>query len=223
MRSTKLIALILFLAGTAVSAQRIPVGYLLQYQQGFDNGSALADFKFENPGAWGIFNVNSNFYLQCNATAGHSGLPANIAILNNRVFGDFILEADVMPGKDTSGLSEVCLFLGIRDLTRYYYVQLSNRSDSLSHGIYLVKNSVRLRLSGDSLPPVRWKNDSWHKIRLERDIVKRTIVVYVDNMTQPVLRIKDYELIMGSVGLGTFSTSGRFDNIKIWAPTVISE
>jgi hypothetical protein len=127
-----------------------------------------------------------------------------------------------MPEADTNGFRETCLFLGMKDLTKYYYIQLANRCDSVNHGIYVVKNSIASRLTGASERPVSWKNNKWHKIRMERNIVKRTIRVFVDDMTKPVMQIKDYELVMGMVGFGSFSSPVRFDNIKIWAPTVIS-
>jgi hypothetical protein len=206
-------------------AQKIPDGYILQYQQDFNNGKSLTDFVFENPASWGVFNVGGNFYLQCTGTPDSTlvtTLPANIAILNNKIFGDFILEANVMPGANSSEFGETCLFFGIKDLTRYYYVQLASLCDSVSHGIYLVKNSNSKRLTGNTEQPVKWTANKWHKIRLERNIVKRTMLVFVDDMAHPSMQIKDYELVMGMVGFGSVSSPGRFDNIRIWAPTVIS-
>jgi hypothetical protein len=110
----------------------------------------------------------------------------------------------------------------MKDLSKYYYVQIANICDSAHHGIYLVRKSVPSRLTGLSEKTVNWKTNKWQKLRLERNIVKRSILVFVDDMLQPVLQVKDYELVMGQVGLGSFSTPARFDNIKIWAPTVIT-
>jgi hypothetical protein len=204
-------------------AQDIPEGYLLQYQQNFNGNKSLEDFKVEQPAKWGIFKNSNNFYLQCVQADSMTLFPANIAVINNKIFGDFILEIDVTPGADSNGLSEVCLFLGMRDLTRYYYVQLASRSDSSTNGIFLVKNSITSKLTDEMVQPIVWMNKKWHKIRLERNIVRRTIRVFVDEMTTPLLETKDYELVMGSVGIGSFVSPGSFDNIKIWAPTVISE
>lgn len=206
-----------------VFCQSVPEGYLLQYQQNFNNSKALNDFRMEEPSRWGILKAGTNFYLQCSKADFTGMLPANKAVLVNRIFGDFILEADVMPLKDSLGRAEVCLFLGVRDTSKYYYVQLANLSDSITHGIFLVKNSLRTRLTEDDHKTVNWKQNQWSKVRLVRDIVRRTITVYVDNMTEPFMLVRDYELVMGSVGLGTQTGSARFDNIKIWAPTVLTE
>lgn len=207
-------------------AQKLPGGYILQYQQLFNDTKSLADFRVGNPELWGIHKSGSNFYLQFAGTRG-SGVrpifPLNMAVLSNRIFGDFILEADVMPQIDTLGFGEICLFLGIRDQSRYYCIQLASRCDSLTHGIYVVKDSTLKKLTPPDVLPVVWKKDKWQKVRLVRDIVARTILIYVGDMEKPLLQAKDYGLVMGSVGFGSFSGAGQIDNIRIWAPTVISE
>jgi hypothetical protein len=207
-------------------AQKLPGGYLLQYQQSFSDTKSLADFKVGNPELWGIHKSGSNFYLQFEGTPGSAvrpSLPQNMAVLNNRIFGDFILEADVMPQIDTLGFGEICLFLGIKDQSRYYCIQLASRCDSLTHGIYVVKDSTVKKLTSPDALPVVWKEDKWQKVRLVRDIVTRTILIYVGDMEKPLLQTKDYALVMGSVGFGSFSGAGQIDNVRIWAPTVIRE
>ncbi len=207
-------------------AQKFPGGYILQYQQTFNDTKSLADFRVGNPELWGIHKTGSNFYLQFEGPAGsgvRTSLPQNLAILNKRIFGDFVLEADVMPRLDTLDFGEICLFLGIRDQNRYYCIQLASRCDSLTHGIYMVKDSIMKKLTPSDVLPVTWKKDKWLKVRLERDIVKRTILVYAGDMDKPLLQAKDFELIMGSIGFGSFAGAGQIDNIRIWAPTVISE
>lgn len=207
-------------------SQKLPGGYILQYQQNFSDSKALTDFRLSNAKAWGIFNSGGNFYLQFNGIdqAGQpSVVPENSGILKNRIFGDFILEADVMPEAGAGDLREVCLFIGYKDPARYYYVQLASTCDSITHGIFLVKNSLPVNLTGADEKPVSWSKNKWDHIRVERNIVKRTITVYVNDMSLAVLQVKDYELVMGSIGFGSVFNPVRIDNIKIWAPTVIPE
>jgi len=90
-------------------------------------------------------------------------------------------------------------------------------------GIFVLKQTLHKKLTGTVAPAVKWERNKWHKVRIERNIVERTIEVYIDNNTQPVLRTKDYELVMGCVGYGSVSNPCRIDDIKIWAPTVIPE
>lgn len=226
LKNSLAIILLAILIAPVSLAQNLPGGYLLQYQQTFSNTKALADFRVGNPEHWGIHKSGSNFYLQYAGTPGsaiRSILPQNMAILNNRIFGDFILEADVMPEVDSLGFGEICLFLGIRDQSRYYCIHLASRCDSLTHGIYVVRDSTLKKLTPSDVLPVVWKKDKWQKVRLVRDIVARTILIYVGDMEKPLLQAKDFALVMGSVGFGSFSGAGQVDNIRIWAPTVISE
>jgi hypothetical protein len=93
----------------------------------------------------------------------------------------------------------------------------------MNHGIFLMKNGVLNRLTECTNTSVNMQDKKWHKIRLERDIVRRTIRVYLDKSPEPVLSVKDYEIVMGSVGFGNKSGSIRVDNIKIWSQTVQEE
>jgi hypothetical protein len=204
-------------------AQNLPEGYILQYQQNFSDAKSLKDFNLFDSTLWETPKTNGNIFLQCKGNTNDSVSPFSIAVLNNRIFGDFILEASVMAGTDSNGISEASLFLGLKDLTRYYYVQLADRTDSLTNGIFLFKRNQLNRLSVENKIPLNWDNNKWHKVRIERNIVRRTILVYVDNMQEPFIQVKDYELVMGSIGFGSFTSPAKFDNIMIWAPTVIPE
>src|SRR5512145_3329463 len=90
--------ILLLLSGHRIYTQNVPEGYLLQYQQNFSAGKALSDFTVENPDRWGIFKGNNNFYLQCSPADSQMLFPSNVAVLSNHIFGDFILEVDIMPG-----------------------------------------------------------------------------------------------------------------------------
>ena len=222
MKSAIIFILFLTVAIRGSFAQNIPEGYLLQYQQNFSSAKSLADFRVDDPSRWGIFKNNNNYYLQCSSPLAPNALPSNIAVVINKIMGDFILEADVMPVTDSAGNQEACIFVGIRD-SKYYFIQFSNVADSNRHGIFLVRNSGISRITDDSLNPVAWNGSTWHKVRLERNIIRRTIRVFFDNMEIPLMQVKDYELVMGSVGFGTLAGTARFDNVKIWAPTVLTE
>jgi hypothetical protein len=210
----------------ALFAQQIPVGYILQYQQNFSAGKSLGDFQFTTIRNWGLQASKGNYYLQLSDENPADGIPSppqNLAVLKNHVFGDFILEADIMPYADLTGFKEACLFLGLKDTTKYYYIHLPADIDSIRPAIYVFKNGSVKRLTEIDIPSLAWKEDKWHKVRIERNIVSRTIRVFVDNMSIPVMYIKDYELVMGSIGFGSAKCGARFDNISIWAPTVIHE
>ncbi len=205
-------------------SQNIPEGYILLYEQNFSSAKALNDFNFSNPKAWGISKTGNSYYLHFQTDTSYKPRvvsPSTIGILNNFVFGDFILEADLMPLGTDSILNEICIYLSFKDSLQYYYVQLASMTNENTHGVFLVNRSPQIKISSDSIENPGFYKETWYKLRIERDIIQRTIKVFCNNMKTPVLESRNYELVMGYIGFGAFSGSGCVDNIKIWAPTYI--
>src|SRR5512139_2904252 len=103
MKTRAFLALLFLLPVSFCMAQKLPEGYILQYQQNFNDARSLSDFSVVNPELWGIYKAGTNYYLQFTGSAIHGTrpvLPQNIAILKNHIYGEFILEADVMPQID---------------------------------------------------------------------------------------------------------------------------
>jgi hypothetical protein len=206
--------------------QTLPDGYILQYGQNFTAGKSIGDFWFSDKKEWSISKSQNNFFLNLDNKAvpdsQQAVLPLNRCILKNSIYGDFIMEVDVNPGAG-QGSPDVCFFLGLKDSTRYYFVLLSTSAAKDMQGIYLVKNSVSTKLperitSARALIP-----NAWQKIRIERNITRRTIRVFSGEMSAPLLEIQNYELVMGRIGFGSLNGSAAFDNLSVWAPTVIPE
>jgi hypothetical protein len=208
------------------SAQTLPDGYILQYGQNFTSGKSTSDFWFRHQAEWSISKKQDNFFLQLNKTAvpdsQQADLPPNRCILKNSIYGDFILEVDVNPDARQSS-ADICLFLGLKDSTRYYFILLSTSPANDRQGIYLVKNSIRTKLPERISTARALIPDTWQKIRIERNITRRTIRVYAGEMSEPVLEIQNYELVMGRIGFGSMNGGAAFDNLSVWAPTVIPE
>jgi hypothetical protein len=226
MKSACFCFLLMFLCIFTGKTQTLPDGFILQYGQNFTAAKSIGDFWFTHPTEWSISKGQNNYFLQLNSAADPDSqtavLPPYRCILKNSIYGDFILEADVNPNANQSA-SDICFFLGLKDSTRYYFVLLSSIAGNDMQGIYLVKNSVRTKLperisSARALIP-----DAWQKIRIERNITRRTIRVYAGDMSAPILEIQNYELVMGRIGFGSLNGSAAFDNLSVWAPTVIPE
>ncbi len=205
-------------------AQKPPDGYILQYAQNFSSGKGRDDFWYSHPSRWTIGKTKDNFFLALKTTQAadpqEDSLAVNRCIIKNATFGDFVLEADIRAQPETK---EICFVLDLRDSTRYYLIRLSNKGNDSLQGIYLVKNSIPKKISASTSDPVEPAPDEWHKIRIERNITTRTIRVFRNDMLQPVLEVKDFELIMGRIGFGSAGSPVCFDNISVWAPTVIPE
>jgi len=220
-----ILILLQFLA-YAAKAQNVPEGYILQYEQNFSNSRALGDFRFSRPQSWSIVRAGNNYYLQYSSDSGYVPdvpSPENIGILSPFIFGDFIMELDVMPLSSGNGLKEICILSVVRDSLQYYYMQLANVTDSLSNGIFLVNRTTCSKISVSEPEPFAFTENKWNHVRIERDIVRRTFKVYWQNMPEPVMESRDFELVMGYIGFGGYAGSGGFDNIRIWAPTSIPE
>jgi len=219
--------LFLFLAIPFIAAPQVPEGYILQYGQNFNGNKGKGDFLFSNPSLWSIDRLQGNYHLHLDGKTRTDNqpvdVPPNRAILKNRIFGDFILEVDVMPVTGDTPSQEICLFVGLKDSTRHYYIVLSADPMSDVQGIYLVRNSISTRLPVIASSRGFTNSNTWQRIRVERNIVSRTIRVFTGKPANLVMEVKDYELVMGSVGFGSLNSAARFDNLNIWAPTVITE
>jgi len=207
-------------------AQTMPDGYILQYGQNFTDSKSIGNFWFTHQPEWSISKVQDNLFLQLNNTSVSDSqvadLPANRCILKNSIYGDFILEVDVHPNASQRA-SDICFFLGLKDSTRYYFILLSTSPANDMQGIYLVKNSVRTKLPERISTARALIPDTWQKIRVERNITRRTIRVFAGEMSEPILEIQNYELVMGRIGFGSLNSNAAFDNFSVWAPTVIPE
>ena len=208
------------------NAQELPPGYILQYSQDFSMKNSIADFNFSNPDSWKISREMNNFYLEISEDSGYippAISPKNICLLSKYMFGDFILELDFLMEAKEFSQSDVCIFFGLRDTLKYYYVSLSLKANVDNHKILIVNNASQDTIATETNDRILPVNNKWNKAKIERNIVTKTITVYVNNMSNPLMEVKDKTLIMGYLGFGSFDGPCRLDNIKIYAPTAIPE
>ena len=215
------------LSSIPMSSQTIPEGYVLIYEQNFQSAKAFEDFRFSDPEVWKLNKIKENRFLEFTTDSiGYTPAyysPKNICILSGHIFGEFILEADIMqPAKEYEN-GDICVFFSVKDSMQYYYVQLANIADAYNHGIFLVKKDSCKKVSSDQNNGINLSDAKWHKVRIVRNIVNRTVAVYIDNMNTPSITARNPELVMGYIGFGSFDDDGRIDNIKIWAPTSIPD
>ncbi len=227
MKTYNLLITLLIIHVSLISfSQILPEGYILIYEQNFSGKNALDDFRFSKPENWRINKNKENRFLEFTPDSSYIPVfysPKNIGILSNHIFGEFILEADIMQPENEYTNGDMCIFFSIKDSLQYYYVQIAGNADNQSHGIFLVKKDSCRKVSEQQNNGINLSDTKWHKIRIVRNIVNRTVLVYVDDMKIPVITAKNPELVMGYVGFGSFDDGGRIDNIKIWAPTSIPE
>jgi len=206
---------------------RVPKGYKLVYSQTFDKADSLRDFEFTNPGKWTWAPWDKAKANGCLESLGPGKYqpkfrsPLIIALISDRLFGDFILEADLAQTGREYGHRDLCLFFGFTTPSKYYYVHMATTADRNAHNVFLVNDKPRTNIADKTTKGVRWGTEKWHHVRLERKASDGTIRVFFDDMTKPIMEANDKTFPTGLVGFGSFDDSGRVDNVRIWGPKVV--
>jgi hypothetical protein len=201
----------------------LPSGYKLLYQQDFQKPEAINDFVMTDPAAWKIASTNNQQTLELVKQSNYKPIvrsPVNIAVIADRVFGDFVLEADFMQTGREYGHRDMCIFYGMQNPTNFYYTHIATAADPNAHNIFIVKNAPRKNIAKETTKGVNWGLNVWHKVRLERETRAGTIKVYFDDLSKPIMLAEDSNFADGYIGFGSFDDTGMVDNIKIWGPSV---
>lgn len=209
--------------GALVFPDKVPDGYKLVYEQRFASANALADFRFTDPAAWRLAKSNDVTALELTKQSQYKPVvrsPVNIALIANKVFGDFVLEADLIQTGKEYGHRDMCLFFGFQSPTNFYYTHIATAADPNAHNVFIVNNAPRKNFARETTKGVNWGLGVWHKVRLERTVATGSIKVYFDDLTTPIMTAEDKTFASGQIGFGSFDDTGMVDNIRIWAPSV---
>jgi hypothetical protein len=201
----------------------VPSGYKLLYQQDFQRPDAINDFVMTDPAAWKMSRTNNQQALELVKQSNYKPIvrsPLNIAVIADRVFGDFVLEADFMQTGREYGHRDMCIFYGMQNPTNFYYTHIATAADPNAHNIFIVKNAPRKNIANETTQGVNWGLNVWHKVRLERDTKEGTIKVYFDDLSRPIMLAEDKNLTSGYIGFGSFDDTGMVDNVRIWGPSM---
>ena len=217
------IALLAGVAVRAADAPALPAGYQLLYEQNFTNASALKDFVFTDPQAWRHTQTNNlgalELFAQSKYQPKHRS-PVNIALLADKVFGDFILEVELLSTVKPYGHQDMCLFFGFQEPTKYYYNHIAVAADANAHNIFIVNEAPRKNFATETTKGITWGQGVWHKIRLVRNTADGSIRTYFDDFTKPLMIAEDKTFTHGHIGFGSFDDLGKITRIKIWGPSV---
>ena len=176
-----------------------------------------------DPAAWILAPGNPRGALELKAQSNYQPAvrsPANIALIANRQFGDFILECDLLQSGKEYGHRDMCLFFGFQNPTNFYYVHIATAADDHAHNIFIVQNAPRTKIARETTSGVNWGLEVWHRVRLERRVADGTIKVWFDDFTQPIMSAEDKTFGSGAIGFGSFDDTGRAANIRVWAPSM---
>jgi hypothetical protein len=201
----------------------LPAGYKLLYEQKFDKKDVIKELAMTDPAAWRIAETNDQRALELTRQSKYQPTvrsPVNIALIADKVFTDFVLEADLIQTGREYGHRDMCLFYGVQNPTNFYYTHIATAADPNAHNVFIVKNAPRKNIAKETTKGVNWGLNVWHKVRLERDAKAGTIRVYFDDLSRPIMIAEDKNFTSGYIGFGSFDDTGMIDNIRIWGPAV---
>jgi hypothetical protein len=215
------LALLATLPLSAADAPKLPVGYQLLYEQSFNKPEALKDFVFSDPAAWRLAKEKDRpaleLHKQSNYKPEHRS-PLNIALIADKVFGDFVLEVELLSTKKPYGHQDMCLFYGFTGPAQYYYNHIAVAADPNAHNVFIVNGAPRKNFAKETTKGIIWGEREWHKIRAERDTKAGTYKVFFDDFSKPIMLAEDKTFLKGHIGFGSFDDVGMVTNIRIWGP-----
>ena len=200
------------------AAAPLPAGYKLVHEQHFDSADALRSFAMTDPAAWKFSADGNSRALELAQQSRYEPAfrsPLNITLIADRVFGDFVLEADLIQTGKEYGHRDMCLFFGVQDPSHFYYAHIATKGDDHAHNVFAVDGAPRLKFASRTTTGADWGLGVWHHVRLERRAVDGTVKVYFDDMNKPILTAVDRTLSHGWIGIGSFDDLGEFRNLEI--------
>ncbi|MEW6302301.1 MAG: hypothetical protein AB1705_02445 [Verrucomicrobiota bacterium] len=202
---------------------RVPKGFKLLYEQDFESASALDEFVFTDPKAWRLAkddkgNSSLELFSKSKYEPKHRS-PFNIAVIADKMFGDFILEVDLLSTKAPYGHQDMCVFFGMQEPLKFYYNHIAVAADPNAHNIFIVNDAPRKNFASKTTKGITWGLNEWHKVRLERDTKSGTIKSFFDDLNEPIMLAEDKTFTSGYIGFGSFDDVGKIDNIRIWGPS----
>jgi hypothetical protein len=214
-------AFFLAVVATFATEDHIPKGYKLLYEQKFEQPDVLKTFQMTDANAWKYSREEKDGALELASQSKYKPevrSPVNIALIKDKVFGDFILEADLIQTGREYGHRDMCLFFGFQNPKQFYYAHIATKADPNAHNVFIVNNEPRRNIAKTTTTGVNWGLNIWHKVKLERKVSDGSIKVYFDDMTIPIMVAEDKNFGPGFIGFGSFDDTGKVDNIKIWGP-----
>ena len=220
----------LFLLLTAVTGSAfaenpagIPKEYRLVYSQDFTKADALKDFVFTDANAWKLSTSEGKPALELVQQSKYKPpfrSPLNIALIKDKAFGDFIVEADCLQTGKEYGHRDMVFFYGYQGPAQFYYTHIATAADNHAHNCFIVNNAARTKFAGEVTKGVNWGLNEWHKVRLERKASDGTVRVFFDDMTKPIMVAEEKTFGPGAIGFGSFDDTGKITNIKVWSTGV---
>ncbi|WP_406683423.1 hypothetical protein N1F78_12140 [Seonamhaeicola sp. MEBiC1930] len=217
--------LTLFFSLKLIAQASIPDNYKLIYSQDFEQPQVINHFEMTDPNAWRIGKGENGNCMELFKQSEYISVvrsPFNIAMIKDVLVGDFIFEIRLNQNGREYSHRDLCLMFGINNPSNFYYTHIASKPDDKAHSIFIVNDEPRTSIVSKRNNGANWGDkDSWHTVRVVRKVEEGAIEIYFDDMTTPIMEANDTHFKSGYLGFGSFDDTGKFDDIKIWAPELI--
>lgn len=218
--------LMTFIFCAAVKAQAtIPDNYKLVYAQDFEQPQAINTIEMTDSNVWRISKGDDG---NCMELFGKSEYkpevrsPFNIAVIKEVLVGDFIFEIKLNQNGREYPHRDLCLIFGFNNASNFYYTHIASKADAHANSIFIVNDEPRKSIALERTDGTNWgTEDSWHTAKIVRKTQEGLIEIYFDDMTKPIMTATDTHFKSGYLGFGSFDDTGKFDDIKVWAPNTL--
>jgi hexosaminidase len=163
------------------------------------------------------------YHLAVPGEMGSIVAPSSWAILKGFDMGSFAFTGQVKCKADLENPHrDMVIIFHFQNPTHFYYVHFSASSDDKHNIIGLVDGKDRVKINmepaGKTIP--RLTDSEFHDFRVSYDAESGKILVYMDDMTTPIMTAVDKTFTHGLVGIGSFDDTGCFDNIRLWGKKI---
>jgi hypothetical protein len=180
----------------------------------FSSPVDLSAWEMDHPEDWELLKDGGTGYLHMKRMRdpGVPRRPLQFVRLKGVNVGSFTLDVRVRREKRS-----VIVVFDYVDTLHFYYAHVSSdaASETLPHnGVFIVDGGPRRRIAGIGAKPAL-PDQSWHDVRVVRDVPSGSIQVFLDKAETPLFNVVDHTFTHGQVGLGSFDETGDFSDFRL--------
>jgi hypothetical protein len=172
---------------------------------------SLETFECFDDAIWSVSNNTLILTEGSSYTPPHRS-PRAIALLPNPLETSYVIEYQAIQTGRAYGHRDLCFFFDWQDASHFGYFHMATEADSNSHHVQIVDDAARTPITTFRTNGVDWRDDTWHDIRIERNVDSGSIKAFFDGTL--VLQTADIRFGGGRIGFGSFDDQGRFRAIE---------
>lgn len=207
-----LLTFIVLFTTLTLRAQVMPVGFIEQFAHPCNNENLFNTLIRSDSSLWKITGNESLKISASDIACSHK----SIGVLDKMIFGEYIMEFDF---RVDNSLNDSCAFSFLSSMkSKESYYIYSFSADSVKFYLMFKGN-----LSLIDKQPIKKLKPGWNKAHIEWNILSRITTIVINNNQTNKLTFNDNKLVMGYLGFSNGNMASSIKNIKIWAPTCITD